>query len=67
LRVAAANGHLDTVRFIVEAGAAKDRAANGGATPLWVVATNGHLDTVRFLVEAGAAKDQGENKGATPL
>ena len=64
---AAQNGHLDVVRFLVEAGAAKDQADNSGATPLFTAVQNGHLDIVRFLVQVGAAKDQADNAGAKPL
>eukprot|EP00435_Cladocopium_sp_Y103_P012806 s3856_g3.t1 len=53
--------------FLVEVGAAKDQAANDGATPLLVAARRGHLDIVQFLVEVGAARDQAANDGATPL
>jgi len=64
LYIAAANGHLDTSRFLVESGAAKDRAAHDGATPSMAILT---FPIVRFLVEAGAAKDQAVHDGTTPL
>ena len=48
-------GHLDIVRFLVEAGAAKDQAAKNGATPLAIAAQNCHIDIVRFLVNVGAS------------
>jgi ankyrin repeat protein len=38
LYIAAANGHLDTSRFLVESGAAKDQAAHDGTTPYIAVA-----------------------------
>jgi len=58
LLLAAQNGHLDIVRFLVEAGAAIDQGNNNGSTPLWLAAQDGHLDIVRFLVEAGAATER---------
>ena len=58
LFTAARNDYLDIARFLVEKGAAKDQAANTGATPLFVAAQSGHLDIVQFLVEVGATKDQ---------
>ena len=56
LLVAAENGNLDVVRFLVEVGAAKDQADNDGATPSVVVAQEGHLDVVQFLAEISAAR-----------
>ena len=58
LWIAAHNGHLKIVRFLVEVGAAKDQANNSGVTPLWIAAHNGHLMIVRFLLEVGAAREQ---------
>ena len=64
--MAAQNGHLEVVRFLVESGANKDQGTtDDGVTPLYIAAQNGHLEVVRFLVESGANKDQGN--GATPL
>ena len=57
LYIAALNGHLEVVRYLVESGANKDQGkTNDGATPLFIAAHQGHLDVVRFLVEAGANK-----------
>ena len=62
-----AQANLEIVTFLVEAGAAKDQAANDGATPLFAAAQEGQLETVRFLVEVGAATDQATKDGSTPL
>ena len=69
LFVAAQNGHLEVIRFLVESGANRDRGrTDTGGTPLFIAAQRGHLEVVRFLVESGANKDQGRtNDGATPL
>ena len=53
--------------FLVDVGAAKDQAANAGATPLFTAAQNGKLDVVRILVNVGATKDQPDNNSRTPL
>ena len=60
-------GHLDIVRFLVEARADKDQAPHSGETPLFIAAQEGHLDMVRFLFEAGSEKDRPKNRGAMPL
>ena len=57
LLIAADEGHLEVVQFLVECGANKDQGrTNDGATPLFMAAQNGHLEVVRFLVESGANK-----------
>ena len=77
LFLAAQEGHLEIVRFLLEIGANKDQAEKDGTTPLHVAAGGGHLDIVRFLVEAGANNDLltricqqrriSEDDGSTPL
>ena len=67
--IAADEGHLEVVRFLVESGANKDQGtADDGSTPLLIAAQNGHLRIVRFLVGSGANKDQVRtDDGAAPL
>ena len=69
LLVAARNGSLKCVLFLLEAGANKDQAlTSSGATPLYFAAQDGHLEVVRFLVVSGASKNQGTKyDGKTPL
>jgi ankyrin repeat protein len=52
LRRAAANGHFEIVRYLVEVGGANISALEDEAFRL--AARNGHLDVVRYLVERGA-------------
>ena len=60
LYIAAAEGHLEVVRLLVESGANKDQSkTDDGATPGFIAAAEGHLEVVRVLVESGANKDQG--------
>jgi ankyrin repeat protein len=61
MRIAAQNGHLDIVRFLVEVDSSKDQADNDGATALLLAAQYGHVDIVRFLLGYCAEND------ATPL
>ena len=55
LHLAAAAGHLEAVRLLLERGADPD-ARDGGdhASPLHVAAGGGHLEIVRALLDAGA-------------
>ncbi|CAJ0930094.1 unnamed protein product, partial [Mesorhabditis belari] len=76
LVVAAREGHLDVVKFLVNLGA--DVLACGtvefdgetifGAPPIWAAAAAGFLDVVRYLVEeAGADLNQTTRTNSTPL
>ena len=75
LIIAAHNGHLNSVKILLEYGA--DIEARGtlkigdevaeGCTPLWAAAVTGHLDVVRLLIERNADVDGRTSKGSTPL
>jgi ankyrin repeat protein len=54
LCMAAWEGHTETVRALLDAGA--DVHARTDA-PLWVAAMRGHADTMRVLLDAGADQD----------
>jgi ankyrin repeat protein len=52
LHYAAANGHLEIVRFLLTmAGANLEATSNDGFTPLYFACWNGHLEVVKYLVE----------------
>lgn len=52
LLVAAKNGHLDVVQYLVDHGANVDvRDAESGKTAPMLAAENGHLDIVNFFKE----------------
>lgn len=55
--LAAGNGHLDVVRWLLEHGAKINFDIKGELTsmPLSYAASNGHLEVVKLLVEHGAA------------
>ena len=65
LIIAAHNGHLNSVKILLEYGA--DIEARGtlkiesevieGCTPLWAAAATGHLDVVKLLIERNADVD----------
>ena len=63
--MAACQGHVSVVRFLVEAGAAKDHPRDfDSVTALGIAAQQGPLDTVRVLAEKDIFRDYDT---ATPL
>jgi len=51
--VAADQGHLEVVQFLVESGANKDQGLTiDRHAPLSIAAQNGHLEVVRILIGA---------------
>jgi hypothetical protein len=70
LAIAAVNGHLDVIRYlVVEFGADVNQAEDErGQTALHLVAYIGNLDVVRFLLdELSADVDQEDTTGSTAL
>ena len=58
LFMAAQEGHIEVVQFLVYSGANKDQCKTNGATPLCIAAQEGLIEVVRFLIESGANKDK---------
>lgn len=67
LHCAAANGHQDLVRLLLDAGALPNVIAEDGATPLHRAASAGHRAVVELLVERGADPKRTNFRGETPL
>ena len=67
LSIAAANDHLDIVRYLVEQGADMEKGDIGGWTPLMTASARGHLDVARYLLEQGANRDKADSLGWTSL
>ncbi|HUK87026.1 MAG TPA: ankyrin repeat domain-containing protein [Terriglobales bacterium] len=66
--IAARNGHLDIVKFLVEHGARVDqRDNNRKKSALLAAAFKGHYDVVQYVVEKGADLDVQAVNGWTPL
>jgi ankyrin repeat protein len=66
--IAARNGHLDIVRYLVEHGARIDqRDNNRKKSALLAAAFKGHFDCVQYLVEHGANLNVQAVNGWTPL
>jgi ankyrin repeat protein len=55
------------VRYLVEQGADKDKAAVTGATPLIKAAVRGHAAVAECLLEHGCALDHADVRGLTAL
>lgn len=63
----ASNGSLETVRLLVDAGAALDDADPTGLTPLMAAAYMGHGSIVALLCAAGASLERQDQEGYTAL
>ena len=64
---AAANGHVDAIKALKEAGADVSAQNNDGRTPMHLAAKNGHVDAIKALKEAGADVSAQDNDGWTPM
>ena len=67
LCAAAANDHLDVLRYLVEQGADMEKADNGGWMPLLYASRCGNYELVRYLLEQGANREKADNVGMTSL
>ncbi|KAF5552673.1 ankyrin repeat-containing protein [Fusarium mexicanum] len=67
LHWAARNGHIGTVRMLIDRGAIIDVTDNEGRTPLAGAATNGHGMIINVLLDRGAIIHFRTNSGATPV
>ena len=63
--IAPQSGHLEVICLLSDAGADRDIAMQGGATPLFIAFQNGHLEVVlSLLFDTGADKDIAMQGGA---
>jgi ankyrin repeat protein/L-ascorbate metabolism protein UlaG (beta-lactamase superfamily) len=67
IHVAAAGGHTDAVRLLLERGLPVDIGDNENSTALDVAAIFDHPDLARFLTDAGADPRHRDDNGMTPL
>ena len=67
LRLAAKEGRIDVVQFLIERGVIKNDTDGEGKTALYLAAENDHLPVVQYLVEQGGNKDKAKNDGTSPL
>ena len=68
LHLAAGNGRLEVVRFLLDAGVSCEIQNPFGGPPLHVAASQNHPDVARLLIARGAKVDARRRQGnATPL
>jgi uncharacterized protein len=67
LLYAAREGHMETVRALVESGANINLASADKFTPLVEAVANGHLDVAKYLLEHGADPNPPTSQGLTAL
>nr|XP_014347992.1 PREDICTED: ankyrin-1-like isoform X2 [Latimeria chalumnae] len=54
LHIAAANGHISVIQYLIEKGTKTDVRDSKGRSPLHRAAENGHVNAVKTLLQAGA-------------
>jgi ankyrin repeat protein len=65
---AAREGHFETVKALVEAGADVNHVSGGDKmSPIVEAVINGHLEIAKYLLEKGADPNLASNSGLTPL
>ena len=56
---ASKEGHTESVKMLLDAGAAVDGLGGRGQTPLMSASRGGHTETVKILLDVGAEKGKG--------
>jgi ankyrin repeat protein len=68
LLFAAREGHLESARALIEAGADVNQASPADkTTPIVMAAANGHFDLAKFFLDYGADPNLANDLGLTPL
>ncbi len=67
LRIAAKEGHVNVINYLISKGAVIDTKGDDGATPLEHAASKGHIDVVTILIKNGANINHQDNELDTPL
>jgi uncharacterized protein len=68
LLLAARQGHIETARALLDAGADVNQLSPGDNTsPVLIATINGHFDVAKFLLDHGADPTIASDNGATPL
>jgi len=68
IHFAAREGHLETVKALVEAKANLNQTTVGdSSTPMLIATINGHFDVAKYLLDQGGNPNLAEHNGVTPL
>lgn len=67
LHFAARDGYLDTVEFLLDAGADVNAIVADGKDALGLAIFNGHYDLATLLIDRGSNVNQADARGFTPL
>lgn len=67
LTAAAACGHVDVVRILLEAGVPINQSKTNGATALFLASQNNHREVMQLLLERGADVNQAKQDNVAPL
>ena len=67
LMYASREGHIETARLLLNAGANVNEVDKNDITPLFMAISNNHIDMARFLIEKGADIHAKDWYGRTPL
>ena len=65
LLIAASNGHLEIVKWLLQNGCSTDERNDNGDTCILVAAENGQLETVKWLVQNGCSLEEENDDGIT--
>jgi ankyrin repeat protein len=67
IHFAARQGHLESVKTLLAAGADVNQLTGDKSSPLLIAVVNGHFDVAEFLIGKGADVTLASENGATPL
>jgi ankyrin repeat protein len=67
IHFAARQGHLESVKTLLAAGADVNQLTGDKSSPLLIAVINGHFDVAEFLISKGADVTLASENGATPL
>jgi hypothetical protein len=67
LHLAAAQGDLQHINFLIALGADVNKKGDNGETPIYSAVRNSNLDAVKLLIKYGAKIKVGNNQSETPV